>query len=85
MARIINFIFITSLFFLLSNVTSSIELTSDEDVIFNFIDLDNDDKISSLEINQSMNIVFQLADIDRDGFITKTELIGLKKIIESLK
>ena len=52
---------------------------------FNFMDLNNDDKISLLEINQSISLIFQIVDFNQDGFISKSEIRELKNIIDSLK
>ena len=68
-----------------SNITNASGLSSEEKMLFNFVDLDNDKRLSSLEIEQSINLIFQLVDINRDGFISKTEIIELKNIINSLK
>ena len=75
------------LFFLLfssSNLFSN-ELNEDEQMYFNFMDLDNDDQISLLEINQSISLIFQIVDFNQDGFISKSEISELKNIIDSLK
>ena len=57
-------------------------LTSEEKIYFNFIDLNNDGKISSQEADQVINLIFQLLDENKDNLITKDELIELKNIIE---
>ena len=75
------------LFFFLfpsSNLFSN-ELTDDEQIYFNFMDLNNDDQISLLEINQSISLIFQLVDFNQDSFISKSEISELKNIIDSLK
>ncbi len=75
------------LFFLLfatSNIFSN-ELTHDEQIYFNFMDLNNDDQISLLEINQSISLIFQLVDFNQDSFISKSEISELKNIIDFLK
>ena len=75
------------LFFILfsSSYLFSNELNDDEQMYFNFIDLNNDDQISLLEINQSISIIFQIVDINQDGSISKSEISELKNIIDSLK
>ena len=76
----------TILFFLtFSKITNADDLSSEEKMLFNFVDLDNDNKLSSLEIDQSINLIFQIVDINRDGFISNNEIIELRKIINSLK
>jgi len=68
-----------------SSTLFSYELNDDEQMYFNFIDLNNDDQISLLEINQSISIIFQIVDINQDGSISKSEISELKNIIDSLK
>ena len=58
-------------------------LTSEEKIYFNFIDLNNDDKISYQEADQVIKLIFQLLDENKDNLITKDEIIELKNIIES--
>ena len=72
------------LLFYSSNLFSN-ELNDDEQMYFNFMDLDNDDQISLLEINQSISLIFQIVDLNQDGFISKSEISELKNIIDSLK
>ena len=67
-----------------SNLYSN-KLNDDEQMYFNYIDLNNDDQISLLEINQSISLIFQIVDFNQDGFISKSEISELKNIIESLK
>ena len=67
-----------------SNLFSN-ELNDDEQMYFNFIDLNNDDQISLLEINQSISLMFQIIDFNQDGFISKSELGELKNIVDYLK
>ena len=76
--------FLFSLFFSSSNLFSN-ELNDDEQMYFNFIDLNNDDQISLLEVNQSISLIFQIVDLNQDGFISKVEISELKNIIDSLK
>ena len=57
-------------------------LTSEEKIYFNFIDLNNDDKISYQEADQVIKLIFQLLDENKDNLITKDEIIELKNIIE---
>ena len=80
MVRIVILIFI--LFFSIN--TFSEELNSEEKIIFNFLDFDNDQKISFDELNQSIKLLFQLIDENNDGNISENEIIELKNIIESL-
>ena len=77
-------IFIFSFLFFSSNLFSN-ELSNDEEMYFNFIDLNNDDQISLLEINQSISLIFQIVDFNQDGFISKVEISELKNIIDSLR
>jgi len=85
MVWLIRLHFIILVFLLFSKITNADDLTDDEKMVFNFVDLDNDDRLSSMEIDQSINLIFQLVDINKDGFISKTEIIELKNIINSLK
>jgi Ca2+-binding EF-hand superfamily protein len=82
MVRII-FIFFLFTFSICFNSHSN-ELTSQEKLIFNFIDLDKDKSISTEEINKLIILLFQLIDEDKDGSISELEIIELKNIIESL-
>tara|TARA_Y100000590_G_scaffold254060_1_gene285361 strand:+ start:2333 stop:2584 length:252 start_codon:yes stop_codon:yes gene_type:complete len=59
-------------------------LNKEELIYFNFIDLNNDEKISTQEASQIINLIFQLLDKNNDENISKDELIELKNIIESL-
>tara|TARA_B100001287_G_C22500170_1_gene443259 strand:+ start:381 stop:635 length:255 start_codon:yes stop_codon:yes gene_type:complete len=72
-------------FFLFSAKLFSDELNDDEQLYFNFIDLNNDDQISLSEIEQSISLIFQIIDFNQDGFISKSEIRELKNIIDSLK
>ena len=75
------------LFFLLlySKFIYSNELNEQENIYFNFIDLDNDGAISFLEIEQSINLLFQIIDLNQDNKISKNEINELKSIVESLR
>ena len=77
------FLFILLLFF--STFTYSNELNGDEEMYFNFVDLNNDGIISYEEIEQSLNLIFQIIDLNQDNKISKNEINELKGIIESLK
>ena len=73
------------LFFILLFINFSAfseSLTSEEKIYFNFIDLNNDDKISYQEADQVIKLIFQLLDENKDNLITKDEIIDLKNIIE---
>ena len=58
-------------------------LTKEESIYFNFIDLNNDEKISYQEANQVLQIIFQLLDNNGDNIISKEEILELNNIIES--
>lgn len=58
-------------------------LTKEENIYFNFIDLNNDNKISYQESSQVLKLIFQILDDNKDNVITKDEIIELKNIIES--
>jgi len=85
MVWLIRLQFIILLFLAFSKIINADDLSSEEKMLFNFVDLDNDNKLSSLEIDQSINLIFQIIDINRDGFISNNEIIELRKIINSLK
>ena len=85
MVWLIRLQLMTLLFLAFSNITNADDLSSEEKMLFNFVDFDNDNRLSSLEIDQSISLIFQIVDINRDGFISKTEIIELKNIINSLK
>ena len=85
MVWLIRLQFIILFFLVFSKITNADDLSSEEKMLFNFVDLDNDNKLSSLEIDQSINLIFQIIDINRDGFISNNEIIELRKIINSLK
>ena len=61
------------------------ELNDEENMYFNFIDLNNDNQISYSELEQSISIIFQIVDINQDGSISKSEISELKNIIDSLR
>ena len=74
------------LFFLLfSSIGYSTELNEEEEMYFNFVDLNNDGVISYEEIEQSLNLLFQIIDLNQDNKISQNEINELKGIIESLK
>ena len=74
------------LFFLLhSSIAYSTELNEEEEMYFNFVDLNNDGVISYEEIEQSLNLLFQIIDLNQDKKISQNEINELKGIIESLK
>ena len=58
-------------------------LTKEESLYFNFIDLNNDEKISYEEANQVLQIIFQLLDNNGENIITKDEILELNNIIEA--
>ena len=57
-------------------------LTKEESLYFNFIDLNNDEKISYEEANKVLQIIFQLLDNNGDNIISKDEILELNNIIE---
>ena len=61
------------------------ELNDEEEMYFNFVDLNNDGVISYEEIEQSLNLLFQIIDLNQDNKISQNEINELKSIIESLK
>ena len=77
------------IFFLFLLLYSSIayysELNEEEEMYFNFVDLNNDGVISYEEIEQSLNLLFQIIDLNQDNKISQNEINELKGIIESLK
>ena len=74
------------LFILLhSSIAYSTELNEEEEMYFNFVDLNNDGLISYEEIEQSLNLLFQIIDLNQDNKISQNEINELKGIIESLK
>ena len=58
-------------------------LTEEENIYFNFIDLNNDNQISYQEADQIIKLIFQLLDVNTDNIITKEEIFELKNIIEA--
>ena len=68
-----------------SSVSYSTELNEEEEMYFNFVDLNNDGVISYEEIEQSLNLLFQVIDLNQDNKISQNEINELKGIIESLK
>ena len=74
------------LFLLLCSSSSfSNELNQEEEMYFNFVDLNNDGIISYDEIEQSLNLLFQIIDLNQDNKISKNEIFELKNIVESLR
>ena len=71
--------------FLYSSNAYSSELNEEEEMYFNFVDLNNDGVISYEEIEQSLNLLFQIIDLNQDNKISQKEINELKGIIESLK
>ena len=74
------------LFLLLySSFAYSSELNEEEEMYFNFVDLNNDGVISYEEIEQSLNLLFQIIDLNQDNKISQNEINELKGIIETLR
>ena len=74
------------LFLLLySSTTYTTELNEQEEMYFNFVDLNNDGDITYEEIEQSLNLLFQIIDLNQDNKISQNEINELKGIIESLR
>jgi len=74
------------LFLLLySSIAYSSELNEEEEMYFNFVDLNNDGDISYEEIEQSLNLLFQIIDLNQDNKISQNEINELKHIIVSLR
>ena len=74
------------LFLLLySSFSYSTELNQEEEMYFNFVDLNNDGVISYQEIEQSLNLLFQIIDLNQDNKISQNEINELKGIIKSLR
>tara|TARA_B100002052_G_C15468452_1_gene413166 strand:- start:188 stop:436 length:249 start_codon:yes stop_codon:yes gene_type:complete len=74
------------LFLLLySTFLYSNELNEEEELYFNFVDLNNDGVISYEEIEQSINLLFQIIDLNQDKNISKDEIIELKNIVDSIR
>ncbi len=70
---------------LYSSFAYSTGLNQEEEMYFNFVDLNNDGVISYEEIEQSLNLIFQIIDLNQDNKISHNEINELKGIIESLK
>ena len=70
---------------LYSSSAYSSELNEEEEMYFNFVDLNNDGVVSYEEIEQSLNLLFQIIDLNQDNKISQNEINELKGIIESLK
>ena len=70
--------------FLHSSIAYSAEF-NEEEMYFNFVDLNNDGVISYEEIEQSLNLLFQIIDLNQDNKISQNEINELKHIIESLR
>jgi len=81
MVQLIFLLFI----FLTSFASSSNELTDEEILYFNFLDLNKDQLISFDEISNSIQLIMQLIDENNDNKISKDEIINLKMILESIK
>ena len=70
---------------LYSSSLFSSELSQEEEMYFNFVDLNNDGVISYEEIEQSLNLLFQIIDLNQDNKISQNEINELKSIIETLR
>ena len=70
---------------LYSSIAYSAELNQEEEMYFNYVDLNNDGVISYEEIEQSLNLLFKIIDLNQDNQISQNEISELKGIIESLK
>ena len=79
----IRILFLFLLFY--SSIAYSAELNEEEEMYFNFVDLNNDGVISYEEIEQSLNILFQIIDLNQDNKISQNEINELKGLIESLR
>ena len=71
--------------FLYSSSLFSNELNQEEEMYFNFVDLNNDGVISYEEIEQSLNLLFQIIDFNQDNKLSKNEINELKSLVESLR
>ncbi len=67
------------------SISYSTELNEEEEMYFNFVDLNNDGVITYEEIEQSLNLLFQIIDLNQDNKISQNEINELKHIIESLR
>ena len=74
-----------SFLLLYSSIVYSSELNEEEEIYFNFVDLNNDGVISYEEIEQSLNLLFQIIDLNQDNKISQNEINELKSIIETLR
>ena len=74
-----------SFLLLYSSILYSSELNEEEEMYFNFVDLNNDGVISYEEIEQSLNLLFQIIDLNQDNKISQNEINELKSIIETLR
>ena len=74
-----------SFLLLYSSIVYSSELNEEEEMYFNFVDLNNDGFISYEEIGQSLNLLFQIIDLNQDNKISQNEINELKGLIETLK
>ena len=70
---------------LYSSFAYSTGLNQEEEMYFNFVDLNNDGVISYEEIEQSFNLLFQIIDLNQDNKISQNEINELKGIIETLR
>jgi len=61
------------------------ELNKDEEIFFNFIDLNNDKYISKKEADDLINLVFQLIDKNQDDKISLVEIEELKSILKNFQ
>ena len=68
-----------------STFTFSNELNEEEEMYFNFIDLNNDGVVSYEEIQKSLSLLFQVIDLNQDNKISKNEIYELKDIINTLR
>ena len=68
-----------------SSISYSTELNEEEEMYFNFVDLNNDGFLSYEEIEQSLNLLFQIIDLNQDNKISQNEINELKGIIETLR
>ena len=75
--------FLLFILLLINFSTVAESLTKDENFYFNFIDLNNDEKISYHEANQVLQLIFQLLDNNKDNAISKEEILELKNIVEA--
>ena len=80
MVRITLFIFL----FLFPKISLSEELTDQEKLLFNFVDLNKDANISFEEMGKLNELFFQLLDKNQDGNISELEIIELKYILKSI-